>query len=100
MYEEITYRACATKASWADRALVVKRGLAGNGGQGREFFLARHGQLHTFAAISVFPFERAKELENAVLFLYIFSDKSLMGIMYETPGIYKNIIRLIFGLID
>ena len=33
------------------------------GGQGREFFLARH----TFADFSVFTFERGEELENAVL---------------------------------
>ena len=43
-----------------------RAGLAGDGGQGQEFYLARHGQFHTFAAISAFTFDRGEELENAV----------------------------------
>ena len=54
MYEEMTCWAGATKASRADWAGTVQPGLAG---QGREFSLARQGQLHTFAAVSVFTFE-------------------------------------------
>ena len=50
------------------------------GGPGREFFLARHGQLHTFAAVSVFTFERGEELKNAVL--------SLIYILWLCPFIY------------
>ena len=65
----MTCQAGATKASWADRAGTFQPRLAGDGGQGREFFLARHSQLHTFAAVSVFTFERGEELENAVLSL-------------------------------
>ena len=70
--EEITCRSGATKPSWADLAGTVQLRLAGDGGQGRELFLARHGQLHTFAAASVFTSERGEELKNAVLsLLYI-----------------------------
>ena len=57
------------KASWSDRARTVQPRLAGDSRQGLDFFLARHGQLYTFAAVSVFTFERGEELENAVLSL-------------------------------
>ena len=59
----------AAKASWTDQAGTVQPELAGEGRHCREFFLAWHGQLHTFAAVSVFTFERGEELENAVMSL-------------------------------
>ena len=58
MYEEMTFRAGATKASWENWAGTVQPGLAGDSGEGWEFFLARQGQLHTFTAVNVFTFER------------------------------------------
>ena len=63
MYEKMTCRAGATKADWDG---TVQPGLTGDG---REFLLAWDGQLHTFAAVSVIPFEKGEELENAVLSL-------------------------------
>ena len=64
--EEMSWR---YQGKLADRAGTVQPGLAGDSRQGREFFWARDGQLHTFAAFSVFTLERGEELENAVLSL-------------------------------
>ena len=87
----MTCRAGATKASWADRAGTAQPGLAGDGRQGRAFSLARHGQLHTVAAVSVFPFDRGEKLKIAVLSLYIFPD-CLSNILLRTYFFPYNLL--------
>ena len=75
----MTCQAGPTKSSWVDRAGTVQPRLAGGEGQGREFFLARCGQFHTFGAVSVFTFERGEELKNAVL-----------SLIYYIPWVKQN----------
>ena len=67
------------KVSWADRAGTALCRLAGNSEQGRVYFLARHGQLHTFTIFSVLNFERGKEIETALLSIYILWTLSSTG---------------------
>ena len=83
--EEMT----GVKASWADRAGTVQPGLAGDSRQGRESFWTWDGQLHTFAAFSVFTFETGEVLENAVLSLiYILCMYNISGRDLQTQGVH------------